>query len=224
MLAFGRWDSEIIFITKSGSCGVGDVTNAREPVILIFEYSLLIVVWAGVLVSVYYSLVTGISPIPSSRISTNHIMEILPENLVGDIIELGAGWGTLAFPLAALFPGNRVLAYELSPVPWLFMKLRHLAQQSKNLTIIRSDFHKASLKGVGIVVAYLHSEGLAKIREKMERELAPGTLVVSNTFEIPGWTYEACHQLDDSFCPQVYLYRVPGVGIKRDRGNVIVSK
>ena len=38
----------------------------------------------------------------------------MPEHLVGDILELGAGWGTLAFPLAALFPDNRVLAYELS--------------------------------------------------------------------------------------------------------------
>ena len=67
-----------------------------------------------------------------------------------------------------------------------------------------------------MVVAYLHSEGLAKVRDKMERELAPGTLVLSNTFEIPGWTHEEIHQLDCSFCPQVYLYRVPGVGIKRD--------
>ena len=183
---------------------------------MIFEYSLLTTVWVGFIVSVYYSLVTGISPIPSSRISTNHIIDIMPEHLVGDILELGAGWGTLAFPLAALFPDNRVLAYELSPVPWLFMKLRHLVFQRNNLKIIRRDFHKASLKGVGMVVAYLHSEGLAKVRNKMERELAPGTLVVSNTFEIPGWTYEEYHQLDDSFCPQVYLYRVPDVGTKRD--------
>ena len=131
-------------------------------------------------------------------------------------MRLGAGWGTLAFPLATLFPDNRVLAYELSPVPWLFMKLRHLVFHSKNLEIMRRDFHKASLKGVGMVVAYLHSEGLAKVREKMERELVPGTLVVSNTFEIPGWTYEEIYHLDDSFCPQVYLYRVPGVAIKRD--------
>lgn len=183
---------------------------------MIFEYSVLAAVWVGFLVSVYYCLVTGISPIPSSRISTNHIIEISPEYLVGDILELGAGWGTLAFPLATLFPDNRVLAYELSPVPWLFMKLRHLVYQHNNLEVIRRDFHKASLKGVGMVVAYLHSEGLAKVRDRMERELAPGTLVLSNTFEIPGWTHEEIHQLDDSFCPRVYLYRAPGVGIKRN--------
>ena len=108
-----------------------------------------------------------------------------------------------------MYPGNRILAYELSPIPWLFMKLRGLLFRRRNLDILRRDFRKASLDGVGLVVAYLHSEGLAKVRDKMERELAPGTLVVSNVFDIPGWTPEAKHRLDDSFCPQVYLYRVP---------------
>ncbi len=179
---------------------------------MIFDYSVLIAVWVGFGVSMYYCVVTGISPIPSSRISTDHIMNIAPEEVIGDILELGAGWGTLAFPLAALYPGNRILAYELSPVPWLFMKVRHALYRHGNLDIFRRDFRKASLDGVGLVVAYLHSEGLAKIKDKMERELAPGTLVISNVFDIPGWTHEAKHRLDDSFCPQVYLYRVPGGG------------
>lgn len=177
---------------------------------MIFEYSVLGIVGIGFVVSGYYCLVTGISPIPSSRISTNHILDIAPEQVIGDILELGAGWGTLAFPLAGLYPGNRILAYELSPVPWLFMKLRHALFQHANLDIRRRDFRKASLESVGLVVAYLHSEGLAKVRDKMERELKPGTLVLSNVFDIPGWTPEAKHQLADSFCPQVYLYRVPG--------------
>ncbi len=177
---------------------------------MIFEYSVLAAVTVGFVVSMYYCLITGISPIPSSRISTNHILDIAPEQVIGDILELGAGWGTLAFPLAGLYPGNRILAYELSPVPWLFMKIRWLVYRRGNLDILRRDFRNAPLEGVGLVVAYLHSEGLAKVRDKMERELKPGTLVVSNVFDIPGWTPEAKHGLDDSFCPQVYLYRVPG--------------
>lgn len=177
---------------------------------MFFEYSVLAIVWTGFLVTTYYCVITGISPIPSSRISTNYIKDISPEQVVGDILELGAGWGTLAFPLAAQFPDNRILAYELSPIPWLFMKIRHLCFRHRNLNIFRRDFRKAPLEGVGLVVAYLHSEGLAKVRDKMERELAPGTLVISNVFDIPGWVHEAKHKIDDSFCPQVYLYRVPG--------------
>ena len=184
---------------------------------MLFEYSVLVIVWTGFLVSVYYIFVTGISSIPSSRIFTNHIMDVTPAEIAGDILELGAGWGTLAFPLAAQFPYNRILAYELSPVPWLYMKVRHLLFRYKNLDILRKDFRKVSYEGVGLVVAYLHSEGLEKVRDKMERELKPGTLVISNVFDIPGWEPEARHELDDSFCPQVYLYRVP------ERAAVVVN-
>lgn len=195
---------------REGSGGLDGVASPRSLERLIFEYSVLSAVAVGFVVTGYYCLVTGISPIPSSRISTNHILEIAPQEVIGDILELGAGWGTLAFPLAVLYPANRILAYELSPLPWLFMELRHFLFRHANLNILRRDFRKAPFETVGLVVAYLHSEGLANVRDKLERELKPGTLVLSNVFDIPGWTPEAKHVLADSFCPQVYLYRVPG--------------
>lgn len=43
----------------------------------------------------------------------------------------------------------------------------------------------------------------------MESELQAGTLVLSNTFDIPGWIPETIHHLEASFCPQVHVYRVP---------------
>ncbi|MCW9040785.1 MAG: hypothetical protein OQJ76_09860 [Rhodospirillales bacterium] len=47
-----------------------------------------------------------------------------------------------------------------------------------------------------------HSGGL-------EAELEAGTLLISNSFDMPGWEPETIHRLDDSFCPEVYVYRVP---------------
>jgi len=175
---------------------------------LIFEYTILFVVVTAVAVSLYYSWVTGISPIRSSRISRRKILDLLPEKLDGRILELGAGWGTLAFPLAAAFPESEVMAYELSPVPWIFMCVRHKLFSRGNLDIRRRNFLRENLGSASAVVCYLHGEALAKLRPKLEKE-APGSLFLSNTFEVPGWTPEAVHRLDDSFCPHVYVYRVP---------------
>jgi len=182
---------------------------------VLFEYVLLGVVVSGVAVSLIYCVVTGISPIPSSSPSRAFILgdllgECAPDLMGAAIGELGAGWGTMAFPLSARFPGTKVLAYELSPVPWLFMWLRQGLFRRRNLRIHRRNFLKEPLSGLSLVVCYLHSECLEKLRPKMEAELAPGTLVISNTFDIPGWEPDAVHKLDDSFCPQVYVYRVPG--------------
>ena len=128
----------------------------------------------------------------------------------GTLCELGAGWGTLAFPMAKHFQCSRVFAIELSPLPWLFMKLRHLLFRRSNLDIVRGNFLSHSLPNdIRVVMCYLHSEMLEKARPVLEKVLEPGTLVISNVFDIPGWEPEIIHRLEDSFCPQVYVYRVP---------------
>ncbi len=41
------------------------------------------------------------------------------------------------------------------------------------------------------VVCYLHSEALKKLRPKLEHDLEPNTLVISNVFDISGWQPES---------------------------------
>lgn len=182
---------------------------------------ILAVVLVFVIVTTYYVVVTGISPMPSSRKSRKKIQEILNLAGVACVVDLGAGWGNLAFSIASVMPEAELMAYELSPFPWLMMKVRNKLFGPRNVTVQRRDFRKVSLEGTDAVVCYLYSELLEKIRPKLERELAPGTLVVSNVFDIPGWHPEAVHKLYDSQCPQIYVYRVPerpGVGTVPDLG------
>ena len=65
---------------------------------MLFEYAVLFVVLAGTSISLVYCGITGISPIPSSRLSRRFMMGLVPADLEGGICEMGAGWGTLAFP------------------------------------------------------------------------------------------------------------------------------
>ncbi len=137
------------------------------------------------------------------------MFSLVPEGQ-GTLCELGAGWGTLAFPMAKRFRESPVLAIELSPLPWLFMKLRGLVFQRSNLHIVRANFlYHPYPEHVRAVVCYLHSEMLEKVRPVLEASLRPGTMVISNVFDVPGWQPDAVHRLEDSFCPQVYVYRVP---------------
>jgi len=176
---------------------------------MVFEYMMLISVDGGVILSLVYCVITGISPIPSSRISKKFMLSLVPDGK-GTLCDLGAGWGSVAFPLAKRFRDSRVLAIELSPVPWLFMKIRHYLFRRSNLNIIRGNFLTHPLPtDVRAVICYLHSELLEKARPVLEKSFRPGTLVISNVFDIPGWEPEAIHRIEDSFCPQIYVYRVP---------------
>lgn len=179
---------------------------------MLFEYTLLAFVVAACTVTLAYCGVTGISPIPNSRPSREFMFSLLPHEFEGEIVELGAGWGTLAFPLAKRFSNASVRAYELSPIPWLVMQMRRGFSTSTNLRLFRANFLKVPIRiETKAVMCYLHSEVLEQVRPKLERELAPGTLFVSNVFEVPGWIPEAVHKIDCSFCPQVYVYRVPAM-------------
>ena len=175
---------------------------------MFFDYLILVLVIGGVLLSLIYCWLTGISPVSSTFRSSSSIISTVSPEQKGDICELGAGWGRLAFPLARRCPESRVLAYELSPVPWIFLKLRVFLFGPRNLKIIRRNFLKEDLSKASLVVCYLYPGAMLKLSTKLLQELKPGAQVISNTFEIPTWTPVAIKNLEDVMCPQVFYYRV----------------
>ncbi|MDP7100683.1 MAG: hypothetical protein QF503_05985 [Rhodospirillales bacterium] len=92
------------------------------------------------------------------------------------------------------FPQSKVSAYEISPVPWLAMQLCWLFQFCHNLIIERVNLLKKNFRfrvETKAVICYLHSEALKKLRPKLEHDLEPNTLVISNVFDISGWQPES---------------------------------
>jgi len=101
-----------------------------------------------------------------------------------------------------------IVAYELSPVPWLYLKLRALLFGPWNLKIVRRNFLKDSLSKASLVVCYLYPGAMTKLSSKLAMELEPSTTVISNTFEIPAWTPSVIQNLEDVMCPQIFHYRM----------------
>jgi hypothetical protein len=175
---------------------------------MLFDYFVLAFVVAGILVSLLYSVITGISPVSSTFKSRRKIIQTVDPDLEGFIYELGAGWGALAFPLARRCPGATIVAYELSPVPWLFLKLRTLLLGPRNLKIVRRNFLKDNLSKASLVVCYLYPGAMTRLSSKLARELDSDALVISNTFEIPAWTPAIIQNLEDVMCPQIFHYKM----------------
>ncbi len=154
-----------------------------------------------------YTFYTGISPFPTSRGVKKLLLENLPDINTGSIFELGSGWGTLAFPVAGRYPSLPVNAYEISPVPWFYSRIRKLVNPRKNLTLYRKNFHKISLEDASLIICYLHPAGMEKLKEKFRSELKPGTIIMCNTFQIDGWEPVAVHEIDKLYDNIIYVYR-----------------
>ena len=175
---------------------------------MFFDYLILALVLGAIVVSLLYTFITGISPVSSTFKSRKKIISTISRDQAGCIYELGAGWGAVAFPLARRCPKATVVAYELSPVPWFFLKIRALFFGPVNLRIRRRNFLNDNLSKASLVVCYLYPGAMAKLSSKLVMELRPSARVISNTFEIPVWTPTAIQSLEDVMCPQIFYYKM----------------
>ncbi|MGD8846088.1 MAG: methyltransferase [Desulfobacteraceae bacterium] len=160
---------------------------------------------------VFYSSKNGITPAPILDKGKRGLLGLLAGKKVnGKIYELGSGWGTLAFALAKQYAHCNVIGYENSIVPFLFSQISNMFRGLGNLKLVRKDFYTTSLNDADLVVCYLYTGAMAKLRTKFESELKKGAIVVSHTFAIPYWKPVEEIVLDDIYRTKVYLYVVDG--------------
>jgi len=156
---------------------------------------------------VWGSIRSGISPMPTLPKVKLHLLESIPNDIEGTILELGAGWGTLAFPLAERYRHCTIIAYETSWIPYLFCTLRQWIRPRLNIRIVHQDFFEVPLGDASLLVCYLYRGAMQRLSEKLIQELKPGALVVSHTFSIPGWSPESILVVDDLYRTPIYQYR-----------------
>jgi hypothetical protein len=169
---------------------------------------LLALLLAGALSIVIYTLRTGISPMPTSGKVRRELLPLLEPDLEGTVLELGAGWGSLAFAIADRCPRAKVVAFELSPLPFAFCWLRQRLSPRPNLELRRQDFLRASFAGASTVVCYLFPGAMARLAPKLLAELPTGARVITHTFALRGWQPQRMLRVGDLYRTPIYLYTV----------------
>lgn len=131
-----------------------------------------------------------------------------PENLT--IFDLGSGWGHLAIDCARKFPESTVYGLELFFPPYFVSKCKTLYLRYSNLHFKRKDIFTQDLTDANVVVCFLFPSLLAKLKDKFKQELKPGSIIISNNFEIAGWTPVHMTERKDLFTNRkIYLYKIP---------------
>lgn len=157
------------------------------------------------------TLSTGASPTPTSPRVRRTMMALLPKRLPdldGVIYELGAGWGGLALALARRYPSHAVVGIEISMIPWIVARMRFAMIGPANLSLRRRDFFAEPLSDATLVSCYLPPKAAEGLREKLEAELRPGSLVIANTFAIRAWRPLDEVTAPDIYASKVYLYEI----------------
>jgi SAM-dependent methyltransferase len=102
------------------------------------------------------------------------------------LIDLGSGDGRIV--IAAARRGAEALGIELDPS--LVMKARSAAKEAgveKRASFLEGDLFAQDLSSATVVTLYLFPDANLALRPKLLRELAPGTRIVSNSFDLGAW-------------------------------------
>ncbi|MFQ6068132.1 MAG: SAM-dependent methyltransferase [Candidatus Bathyarchaeia archaeon] len=101
--------------------------------------------------------------------------------------DLGAGDGRTVIMAAQEF-GARAVGVELREdlAKKALATIYELGIQDR-VTIVQNDMFEVDLSPANVVFLYLTTSANDKVKPKLEKELKPGTRVVSHDYEILGW-------------------------------------
>lgn len=173
------------------------------------EVAVLVVMLLGGLLILIFTLITGVPPMPTNRLVMPVMFDMIPRHETPKIAyDLGCGWGGLAFALATRFPDARVIGIELSPLPWLYCKLRQVVQRRPNLEIHYGNFLRMPLGDADLIFCYLMIGAMRRLTTKLDQESRDGTVVIANSFAFQDWLPEDVRVVQGAMSAWVYRYRV----------------
>ena len=173
------------------------------------EIIALAIVLAAVGAIAGYTLRYGDPPTPTSPKVRRALFDQLPNLTAGTVYDLGSGWGNLALALATHYEDRPVVGIEASPIPWLFARGWAKLSGKANIRFELGDFQTRPFGDAALLICYANGKTLTRLRHKIEQELPAGTVVITHTFEVRGWSAKIRVSADDLYRTPIYIYEVP---------------
>lgn len=104
----------------------------------------------------------------------------------GTVYELGCGRAGFLRAVEKKWPESKSIGLEDQFFPYFLAKLSAWFWSSR-ATILKNDFFKVDLREAGLIYCYLNPGAMKKLSGKLALECAPGTVIVSRRFSLPGF-------------------------------------
>lgn len=141
----------------------------------------------------------------SNAATAQAVLQLLPAEPCR-VIDLGCGHGGLLRHLARARPDCEFLGIEHAPLPWLWGWLA--SRSLPNLSIRRGDFWREPLAPFDVAYAFLSPAPMPRLMTQARSQMRPGTLLVSNSFVVPGEPTEQVVEVADRRETRLYCYRL----------------
>ncbi|HAU66140.1 MAG: Methyltransferase type 12 [Candidatus Uhrbacteria bacterium GW2011_GWF2_39_13] len=154
--------------------------------------------------SAAYAASKGAPWVPTWKRDLKRLVDLLDLKPGENAVELGCGNARVCRALIKAQPQAQVTGVELSflqyGIGWLQNKL-----SGNPVKMIFQNVFKHDLSGYDAVYVFLMPDTYEKLHPKFEKELKPGSRVVSYVWPIPGWEPTKVNELKEA--PALYLYQ-----------------
>ena len=133
---------------------------------------------------------------------------LLPDRPGLVIADLGSGLGGVGAELARRRPTACVDAIESAPLPFALGWLRHRLAGPANLRPRYGDLWAADLGAYDLVYCFLSPAPMPALYAKARAEMRPGSLLVSNSFAVPGEPADRVVEVDDRRGTRLHVWRM----------------
>lgn len=174
---------------------------------VIIAFALIIVLF---IIWKYWALLigAGYDPTPMHRVTKMLSIALTGK---GDVVyDLGSGDGRIIITAARVF-GARAVGIEADPLRFIYSWIRVLVSgQAGKVKVRYGNFFNFDLSQATVVTMFLYGPTNDRLREKLLREMKPGTRVVSYVWRFNDWVFDECLADDE-----IFLYR-----ITKSMGNI----
>ncbi|MDA1292966.1 MAG: SAM-dependent methyltransferase [bacterium] len=101
------------------------------------------------------------------------------------VYDLGAGDGRLLIEAKRCHPGVTAKGFELSP-PVFFLGLFLIWKSRVEVTLRMKNLFHQDVSDADCIFLYLMPGAMKTLQKKFEKELKPGTKIISHAFKFPG--------------------------------------
>lgn len=145
----------------------------------------------------------------TNRPTSEALLSLMLQRNARRFIDLGSGLGGVVRSLDG--EGRHASGVESAPMVWLISVL--LSKLKRRGHILRQDIWSADISDEDIVYVFLSPEPMPALYAKARREMKPGSLLVSNSFAVPGVTPDETWELSDRRKTRLYLYEMKADGL-----------
>lgn len=143
---------------------------------------IVITIVLAVLALTLYALIIGAPPVPTPKRVAKQILKAANIKKGEIVYDLGCGDGRLVF--SAAMAGAKATGFEISPIVFTWAYLNKIIRTS-SAKILWRDFLMADISDANTIFLYMYPTTIKLfLKKKFEKQLKPGTKVISFAFEI----------------------------------------